>query len=146
LLRAAEWQGGGAGESPYAAGDPGRRADLAIARVERLRRRFVLSKAVASAQTAAMRLFLLTALTMVAFAANSVLNRLALAGADIGPAEFAAIRLAAGAVVLLALVLARGGGLPAAGWRVRAVGAGRWRSTCWGFPLPTSASTQDWAR
>ncbi len=71
-----------------------------------------------------MQLILLTALTMIAFAANSVLNRMALAGGDIGPAEFAAIRLAAGAAVLLALVLARGGRLPADGLRARAVGAG----------------------
>lgn len=59
-----------------------------------------------------MRLFLLTALVMVAFAANSVLNRLALAGGDIGPAAFAALRLAAGAAVLALLVLARGGRVP----------------------------------
>ncbi len=71
-----------------------------------------------------MRLFLLTSLTMIAFAANSVLNRLALTGGDIGPAEFAAIRVAAGAAMLLALVLVRGGRLPAAGWRSRLIGAG----------------------
>lgn len=59
-----------------------------------------------------MRLFLLTALVMAAFAANSVLNRLALAGGDIGPAAFAALRLAAGAAVLALLVLARGGRVP----------------------------------
>jgi drug/metabolite transporter (DMT)-like permease len=58
-----------------------------------------------------MRLFLLTALVMLAFAANSVLNRMAVAGGDIGAVEFAVIRLAAGAGVLLALVLWRGRGL-----------------------------------
>ncbi|MBA4350948.1 MAG: EamA family transporter [Rhodobacter sp.] len=58
-----------------------------------------------------MRLFLLTALVMLAFAANSVLNRMAVAGGDIGAVEFAVIRLAAGAAVLLALVLWRGRGL-----------------------------------
>lgn len=58
-----------------------------------------------------MRLFLLTALVMLAFAANSVLNRMAVAGGDIGAVEFAVIRLAAGALVLLALVLWRGRGL-----------------------------------
>lgn len=50
-----------------------------------------------------MRIFLLTALTMVAFAANSVLNR---AGVDIGgldPLWFATIRLWSGAVMLLIL-------------------------------------------
>lgn len=47
-----------------------------------------------------MRLFLLVVLTMIAFAANSVLNRIALADHWIGPASFAAIRLGAGALVL----------------------------------------------
>jgi len=50
---------------------------------------------------------LLTALTMVAFAANSVLNRFALAGDLIGPASFALLRVASGAVVLAALVWSR---------------------------------------
>lgn len=52
-----------------------------------------------------MRLFVLTTLTMIAFAANSVLNRLALEGGDMGPASFAAIRLLSGAGMLAALVL-----------------------------------------
>lgn len=57
-----------------------------------------------------MRIFLLTALTMTAFAANSVLNRMALAANHIGAAEFGSIRLVAGAVTLAALcVLLRGG-------------------------------------
>ncbi|WP_417243603.1 DMT family transporter [Celeribacter sp.] len=55
-----------------------------------------------------MNLFLLTALAMVAFAANSILNRVGLSGGDIGPAGFALIRLASGAVVLLALLRAQG--------------------------------------
>lgn len=50
-----------------------------------------------------MRLFVLVALTMIAFAANSVLNRMALAGGQIGPGGFAAIRLVAGGLALLAL-------------------------------------------
>jgi drug/metabolite transporter (DMT)-like permease len=54
-----------------------------------------------------MKLFLLAALTMVAFAANSILNRFALAGEAIDPASFAAIRLASGALVLVALVALR---------------------------------------
>jgi hypothetical protein len=49
---------------------------------------------------------------MVAFAANSVLNRLALAQSDIGPAAFAAPRLGAGVLGLAAAVVARGGGVP----------------------------------
>lgn len=56
-----------------------------------------------------MRLILLTALTMVAFAANSLLNRVALADGLIGPASFAAIRVASGAIVLCLLALAKGG-------------------------------------
>ena len=55
------------------------------------------------------RLVALVALTMVAFAANSVLNRMALAGTATGPAAFAAIRLASGATVLGLLTLRRGG-------------------------------------
>ncbi len=51
-----------------------------------------------------MRLALLTLLTMIAFAANSVLNRLGVAGGQIGAAEFAAVRLLSGAGMLLALV------------------------------------------
>ncbi|MCT8159646.1 DMT family transporter [Pseudoruegeria sp. SHC-113] len=55
-----------------------------------------------------MRLALLTALTMVAFAANSILNRLALAGGHIDPASFAVVRLVAGAVMLAVLLGLRG--------------------------------------
>ena len=55
-----------------------------------------------------MRLILLTTLTMLAFAANSVLNRAALApdlGADrLEPWAFAAIRLLSGALCLLLLI------------------------------------------
>lgn len=56
-----------------------------------------------------MRLILLTALTMLAFAANSILNRMALEDGSTGPAAFAAIRLVAGAVCLWALVAWRQG-------------------------------------
>ncbi|PTX56981.1 threonine/homoserine efflux transporter RhtA [Litoreibacter ponti] len=54
-----------------------------------------------------MRLFLLTALTMVAFAANSVLNKLGVARGDMAPLDFAMLRTWAGAVMLLALVRLR---------------------------------------
>lgn len=54
-----------------------------------------------------MRLFLLTSLTMVAFVANSVLTRVAIAGDLIGPGSFAAWRVIAGAAVLAVLVLLR---------------------------------------
>lgn len=58
-----------------------------------------------------MRLFLLTALTMIAFAANSVLNRMALAGGGIDAMSFGTIRLIAGAAMLGALSLALRGGV-----------------------------------
>lgn len=58
-----------------------------------------------------MRLILLTCMTMMAFAANSVLTRAALADGRIGLADFSAIRLASAAVVLFGLVWLRGGQL-----------------------------------
>ncbi|MEQ9041371.1 MAG: DMT family transporter [Silicimonas sp.] len=72
--------------------------------------------------TGPVRLFMLAALTMVAFAANSVLNRAALTGGDTGPAAFAAIRLVSGALCLAALVAMRTG-LP------RLAGPKRWVGT-----------------
>ncbi|MCF6234440.1 MAG: DMT family transporter [Rhodobacteraceae bacterium] len=48
---------------------------------------------------------------MVAFAANSVLNRLALAAGDMGPLSFATIRLISGAIMLVALVAWRDKGI-----------------------------------
>lgn len=57
------------------------------------------------------RLVLLACLTMVAFAANSILNRLALVDAGTGPAAFAAVRLGAGAATLGAMVMLRQGSL-----------------------------------
>lgn len=56
-----------------------------------------------------LKLFLMTALVMLAFAANSVLNRAALVGGDIGPLPFALIRVLAGAVILAALASATSG-------------------------------------
>lgn len=50
------------------------------------------------------RIALLTALAMIAFAANSVLGRLALIEGEIGAGGFALIRLISGAVVLVLLV------------------------------------------
>ncbi|MDA5557140.1 DMT family transporter [Shimia sp. MMG029] len=51
-----------------------------------------------------MRLLLLTALTMTAFAANSVLNRAAVGGMGMDAMSFGVIRLASGALALAALV------------------------------------------
>ncbi|MEM8803262.1 MAG: DMT family transporter [Pseudomonadota bacterium] len=53
------------------------------------------------------RLILLTALTMAAFAANSLLNRAALLDGGTGPAAFAALRLVSGAACLALLVALR---------------------------------------
>ena len=50
-----------------------------------------------------MRLFLLTFLAMVAFAANSVLNRMAIRVQDAEPLAFAALRLFSGAAMLTLL-------------------------------------------
>ncbi len=69
-----------------------------------------------------MRLFLLTALTMLAFAANSVLNRWAVGPGHIGAVEFAMIRLIAGAGMLAALVLWQRGGLAWPGAQGRVAG------------------------
>ena len=55
------------------------------------------------------RLAALTALTMLAFAANSLLNREALAEGQTGPAVFALIRVVSGALCLWVLVRLRGG-------------------------------------
>ena len=54
-----------------------------------------------------MKLFGLVALTMTAFAFNSILNRLALSPGDTGPASYAAVRLFSGAVLLALLVTLR---------------------------------------
>lgn len=56
-----------------------------------------------------MQLLALTALVMVAFAANSILNRLALVDGAIGAMDFALWRVGSGAVALAALVWFRQG-------------------------------------
>ena len=58
-----------------------------------------------------MRLFLLTALVMVAFAANSLLNRVGVAQGGLSPESFSLIRVLSGALMLSALVLWRKGAL-----------------------------------
>lgn len=58
-----------------------------------------------------MRLLLLAALTMTAFAANSVLNRAAVGGGHMTAAMFALVRLWSGAVLLSGLVWGSGGRL-----------------------------------
>ncbi len=62
---------------------------------------------------------------MLAFAANSVLNRMAVGAGLIGAVDYAVIRLAAGAVMLMVLVVARrfgSGGATWPGWEGRAAG------------------------
>lgn len=65
------------------------------------------------------RLILLTATAMTAFAANSLLCRLALVRTAIDPATFTSIRIAAGAAMLWLIVRSRG---------ERIAGAGSWYS------------------
>lgn len=51
-----------------------------------------------------LRIFMLTASAMIAFAANSILARLALTGGDIGPWNFTAIRFISGAIILALII------------------------------------------
>ena len=69
-----------------------------------------------------MRLIFLTAVTMLAFAANSVLTRLAIEGGHIDALSFGFVRVAAGAVVLGALFALKTRELPPLG-RARISGA-----------------------
>ncbi|NKX44264.1 DMT family transporter [Roseicyclus persicicus] len=59
-----------------------------------------------------MRLIGLTALVMVAFAANSVLNRAAVGAGEIGALDFALVRAVAGAAVLVLLLRLRHARVP----------------------------------
>ena len=63
------------------------------------------------------RIFFLTALAMIAFAANSVIGRLGLVEGGIGAGSFAMIRLASGALVLALIV-----------GPVRSLAAGSWQA------------------
>ena len=65
------------------------------------------------------RQFVLTAIALVAFAANSLLCRAALKSASIDPATFTTIRLVSGALVLWLLIRVR---------RVSSPGTGNWIS------------------
>ncbi len=58
-----------------------------------------------------MKLFALVAVTMTAFAANSVLNRAAVGDGGMGAMDFAALRLWAGAAILAILAFALRGGM-----------------------------------
>lgn len=81
-----------------------------------------------------MRLILLTAFTMIAFASNSVLTRMAIEPGHIDPVSFALIRVFAGAVFLCALAWFRGA--RAGVWsRARLLGAGSLSVYMIGFSL-----------
>lgn len=83
-----------------------------------------------------MRLFLLTAVAMIAFAANSVLNRAGVGAGLIDPAGFAVLRLLAGAAMLGLLLIVRRGasGRPVwPGGKGRAAGAGSLLLYLFGF-------------
>jgi drug/metabolite transporter (DMT)-like permease len=67
------------------------------------------------------RLFLVTALAMLAFAGNSILCRLALSHTLIDPVAFTTVRLASGAAFLWIVVIIRGGSPFAGGNWVSAV-------------------------
>jgi len=57
-----------------------------------------------------LRLFLITTVTMIAFAANSVFGRMALGSGAIDPAGYSLVRLASGAAMLALLIMLRQGG------------------------------------
>lgn len=84
--------------------------------------------------TFAMRLILLTCITMTAFAANSVLNRVAVESGAIDPSSFALIRVLSGALVLCMIMTVRKGGLPIAA-RGRLLGAASLSAYMVGFSL-----------
>jgi drug/metabolite transporter (DMT)-like permease len=69
------------------------------------------------------RVGLLTALAMFAFAGNSVLNRVAVGGGLIDALGFAAVRVVAGAVVLLALLVLSGRAWPRGRGRITGAAA-----------------------
>ncbi len=70
-----------------------------------------------------MQLFLLCALTMTAFAANSILSRLGVATYGMDPMDFAAVRVVAGAAMLWLLVSFRQAARPPVFVAARAAGA-----------------------
>jgi drug/metabolite transporter (DMT)-like permease len=82
-----------------------------------------------------MRLVLLTSLTMIAFAANSVLNRMAVGPGLIDPVVFAVLRLWSGAAILYLLLARRQAGGHLRPSRFTVVGAGALLLYLFGFSL-----------
>jgi drug/metabolite transporter (DMT)-like permease len=87
---------------------------------------------------APMQLFLLTSLTMIAFAANSVLNRMALVDGGMDAMLFGALRLGSGGLALAVLVIAQRKGFGLGGWR-RVLGVGALLLYIFGFSLAYGA-------
>lgn len=85
-----------------------------------------------------MRLFGLTVLTMIAFAANSVLNRMGLAQAGLDPVLFGTVRLMAGAAMLALLSFILRGGVPLGG-RGRLIGVLSLSLYVFGFSMAYTA-------
>jgi drug/metabolite transporter (DMT)-like permease len=83
----------------------------------------------------AVSLLLLIPVTMVAFASNSIINRLAVEGGYASPAGFAVLRVIAGAVMLVLLLRLRGGARMEFMTRARLVGAGSLALYMTGFSL-----------
>ncbi len=81
-----------------------------------------------------MRLVLLTALTMIAFAANSILNRFAVGSGAIDPGTFAIVRVFSGAGMLSVLVLMNRGQMEFLSGR-RMIGGGSLSLYLVGFSL-----------
>lgn len=79
-----------------------------------------------------MRVIALTALTMLAFASNSILNRWGLLDGETGPAAFQALRVVAGAVCLGVLLYFHGN-MPKLLTRRRVVGTGSLMAYMLGF-------------
>ena len=86
----------------------------------------------------AVRVFALTALTMVAFAANSILNRLAIVEGGMDAVLFAAVRLSAGALLLAGLIVLQKRGF-AIGGRGRVWGVAGLLIYIFGFSLAYTA-------
>ncbi|MFC3117729.1 hypothetical protein ACFOHS_03275 [Jhaorihella thermophila] len=92
-----------------------------------------------------LRLALLLALTMTAFAANSILNRMAVGSGGITPETFAYLRVASGTLILALLALVRRTRLPMG--RRQLVGAPALAVYMIGFfRWPTGLWTPAWAR
>jgi len=79
----------------------------------------VKDSAPSSGRSSSARTLVLTSVTMIAFAANPLLCRMAMGAAEIDPASFATVRVASGALVLVLIVAARWltSGRPRADWR-----------------------------